>query len=174
MTTRPTASQINDDQLDALYAELEWAQEALSAREKARDGSGGAQPLRAAERAPGERCAASVGEWVAAGGAGRAAAGSQDAPQPSHAPDCPGPRERPAGARTGLHGLVGTLTAESEHHDRCAKASRIDEGCLAHSAMACGIRLATMHLVRHLDGTDAAIAYMRQHATGSLPPKEAR
>ncbi|WP_030670560.1 hypothetical protein [Streptomyces rimosus] len=52
MTTRPNASQINDDQLDALYAELERARQALSAREAAPESPDGAEPVRGAERPP--------------------------------------------------------------------------------------------------------------------------
>lgn len=50
MTARPTASQITDDQLDALYAELERTQETLSARRAAPEAPGGAEPARATER----------------------------------------------------------------------------------------------------------------------------
>ncbi|CAM5428165.1 MULTISPECIES: hypothetical protein [Streptomyces] len=52
MTARPTASQITDDQLDELYAELERAREALSARETASEPSDGAEPVRSAARPP--------------------------------------------------------------------------------------------------------------------------
>lgn len=52
MKPRLTASRITDDQLDALYAELERAREALSARETASEPPDGAEPARGAERPP--------------------------------------------------------------------------------------------------------------------------
>ncbi|MFK8844731.1 hypothetical protein [Streptomyces sp. Ac-502] len=131
MTARLTASQITDNQLDALYARLARAeaapdgpQETLSARETGREGSGGAGLVRAAERPSEGRPARSVGERAAAAGPRRPSGGHEGAPQSPDAPECPEPRERAAGARTGLQPLLARLITDAAHHTRCAEYGR--------------------------------------------------
>ncbi|MEU2789075.1 hypothetical protein [Streptomyces sp. NPDC007100] len=131
MTIRLTASRITDDQLDALYAELDRLRTAaahpgtaLDARETAREDSGAAGLARAAERPPEGRSGCSVGEPPARTGPQKPSSAPESAPQQPDAPECPETRERAAGGRTGLRDLLARLITDAAHHTRCADRGR--------------------------------------------------
>ncbi|MFD7661023.1 hypothetical protein [Streptomyces sp. NPDC059788] len=143
MTVRPTASTITDAQLDDLYRDRDALrvavrklmaagrrdaaaapQEALSARETAREGSGGARHARTADRPSERRPAPPVGQRPAETGPGTALGGPQSAARAPEVPDCPEPREKAAGGHTELHALLARLITDAAHHARCAERCR--------------------------------------------------